>query len=103
MLSVTLSAMPTWGWIAIGFVVLLVIGKMRDERTNAGRVPEEEAGFDSVAGCEEALEDLRELVDFLKDPKKYHDFGAVIPKGALLVGPPGTGKTLLARSVAAEA
>ena len=103
MFSATLSDMPTWGWIVLGFLALLVIGKMRDERTNAGRVPEEEAGFDLVAGCEEALEDLRELVDFLKDPKKYHDFGAVIPKGALLVGPPGTGKTLLARSVAAEA
>ena len=96
MFSATLSDMPTWGWIVLGFLALLVIGKMRDERTNAGRVPEEEAGFDLVAGCEEALEDLRELVDFLKDPKKYHDFGAVIPKGALLVGPPGTGKTLLA-------
>lgn len=103
MLSASLSSMPTWGWVALGFVALLVIGKLQNKRENAGRVPEQEAGFGSVAGCEEALEDLRELVDFLKDPKKYHDFGAVIPKGALLVGPPGTGKTLLARSVAAEA
>jgi cell division protease FtsH len=60
-------------------------------------------GFASVAGCQEALEDLEELVDFLKDPAKYHEFGATNPRGALLVGPPGTGKTLLARSVAAEA
>ena len=103
MLSLTISAIPVWAWFVLGFFVLLAVGKLQDGRTNAGRVPEGEAGFSSVAGCQEALEDLRELVDFLKDPKKYHDFGAVIPKGALLVGPPGTGKTLLARSVAAEA
>ncbi len=102
-LALAISSIPVWGWVAGGFVALIVVGKLQNKRENAGRVPEEEAGFGSVAGCQEALEDLRELVDFLKDPKKYHDFGAVIPKGALLVGPPGTGKTLLARSVAAEA
>jgi cell division protease FtsH len=59
--------------------------------------------FKDVAGCEEAKEDLLEVVDFLKNPKKYLSIGAKIPKGVLLVGPPGTGKTLLARAVAGEA
>lgn len=59
--------------------------------------------FEDVAGCDEEKEELAEIVDFLKDPKKYNDLGARIPKGVLLVGPPGTGKTLLARAVAGEA
>ncbi len=59
--------------------------------------------FDDVAGADEEKEELKELVDFLKNPKKYTELGAKIPKGVLLVGPPGTGKTLLARAVAGEA
>lgn len=59
--------------------------------------------FTDVAGQEEAKENLIEIVDFLKNPKKYQEIGAKMPKGALLVGPPGTGKTLLARAVAGEA
>ncbi len=59
--------------------------------------------FDDVAGVDEAKEELIEVVDFLKEPKKYTDIGGKIPKGVLLVGPPGTGKTLLARAVAGEA
>ena len=59
--------------------------------------------FDNVAGLDEEKGELRELVDFLKAPKKYVDIGARIPKGVLLVGPPGTGKTLLAKAVAGEA
>lgn len=59
--------------------------------------------FDNVAGLEEEKEELKEVVDFLKTPKKYESLGAKIPKGVLLVGPPGTGKTLLARAVAGEA
>ncbi|MCI1209179.1 MAG: ATP-dependent zinc metalloprotease FtsH [Treponema sp.] len=59
--------------------------------------------FSDVAGVDEAKEELVEVVDFLKEPKKYTDIGGKIPKGVLLVGPPGTGKTLLARAVAGEA
>lgn len=59
--------------------------------------------FADVAGVDEAKEELSEIVDFLKKPKKYHDLGAKIPKGLLLMGAPGTGKTLLARAIAGEA
>lgn len=59
--------------------------------------------FKNVAGVDEEKEELSEIIDFLKDPKKYMNLGARIPKGVLLVGPPGTGKTLLARAVAGEA
>jgi cell division protease FtsH len=59
--------------------------------------------FDDVAGANEAKQDLQEVVDFLRQPQKYHDIGARIPRGVLLVGPPGTGKTLLARAVSGEA
>lgn len=59
--------------------------------------------FDDVAGCDEAKEDVVELVDFLKDPTKYSKLGGRIPRGVLMVGPPGTGKTLLARAIAGEA
>ncbi len=59
--------------------------------------------FDDVAGADEEKEELEEIVDFLKSPRKYTEMGARVPKGVLLVGPPGTGKTLLARAVAGEA
>jgi cell division protease FtsH len=59
--------------------------------------------FADVAGCDEAKEDVQEMVDFLKDPSKFQKLGGQIPRGALMVGPPGTGKTLLARAIAGEA
>ena len=70
--------------------------RARMSRTNS-------VNFSKVAGLEEEKEELEEIVDFLKNPKKYTDVGARIPKGVLLVGPPGTGKTLLAKAVAGEA
>lgn len=73
-------------------------------KTNARLAPSsKKATFDDVAGADEEKEELKEIVDFLKDNKKYTDIGARIPKGVLLLGPPGTGKTLLARAVAGEA
>src|SRR6185436_16753081 len=59
--------------------------------------------FQDVAGIDEAVQELREIVDFLKSPDKYQVLGGRIPKGVLLVGPPGTGKTLLGKAVAGEA
>ncbi|MDF2555830.1 MAG: cell division protein FtsH, partial [Microbacterium sp.] len=59
--------------------------------------------FQDVAGSDEAIEEMQEIKDFLKDPTKFQALGARIPKGVLLYGPPGTGKTLLARAVAGEA
>jgi cell division protease FtsH len=74
-------------------------------RSKARRYNEDQSRvtFDDVAGADEAKSDLQEEVDFLRQPLKYHNVGARIPRGVLLVGPPGTGKTLLARAVAGEA
>lgn len=78
---------------------------MQFGKSNAKVYVEAQTGktFDDVAGQDEAKEALTEIVDFLHNPKKYEEIGAIMPKGALLVGPPGTGKTLLAKAVAGEA
>jgi cell division protease FtsH len=78
----------------------LSFGKSRARIADARQV---RTTFKDVAGCDEAKNDLKEIVDFLKNPRKYTTIGAKIPRGALLVGAPGTGKTLLARAVAGEA
>jgi cell division protease FtsH len=98
--------------IVIALLYLLVFrrlgaggGAMTFGRSRAKLYAQEDlnVSFDDVAGLEEAVEELREVVDFLKNPEKYQSIGGRIPKGVLLVGPPGTGKTLLARAVAGEA
>ena len=102
-------------WI-LPIIMLVFIGQLLSRRmggmntmsfgkSGAKIYAESETGktFADVAGEDEAKEALREIVDFLHDPKKYADIGANLPKGALLVGPPGTGKTLLAKAVAGEA
>ncbi len=79
---------------------MMNFGKSRARMTEGKDHP---VTFDQVAGLKEEKEELEEVVDFLKDPRKYTRLGARIPKGVLLVGPPGTGKTLLAKAVAGEA
>jgi cell division protease FtsH len=72
-------------------------------KSKAKAVQNPKTTFKDVAGCDEAKEELSEIVDFLKNPTRFHDIGARIPHGCLLVGPPGSGKTLLAKAVAGEA
>ena len=72
-------------------------------KSPARRADSSKVRFDDVAGCDEEKAEMVELVEYLKDPKKYAKFGARLPKGFLLIGPPGTGKTLLAKAVAGEA
>jgi cell division protease FtsH len=108
------SLLVDWGpmLLLVGYFVWMA-RKMRNQqgsvlgfgRTRARRYTGETTSitFEDVAGADEAKADLQQIVDFLRHPKKYHDIGARIPRGVLLVGPPGTGKTLLARAVAGEA
>ena len=96
-----------------GIAILIVVmfsraqnganGAMTFSKSRAKLTVDGKVTFSDVEGAEEEKEELREIVDFMKTPKKYTEMGARIPKGVLLVGPPGTGKTLLARAVAGEA
>ncbi|MDE7095066.1 MAG: ATP-dependent zinc metalloprotease FtsH, partial [Anaeroplasmataceae bacterium] len=94
--------------ILIGFFIFLFRsqgnGKAFDFGKSTARLTRSKSvTFEDVAGCDEEKEELVEIIDFLKNPRKYSEIGARIPKGVLLVGPPGTGKTLLAKAVAGEA
>lgn len=84
-------------------LVLMALGKAQRKHATGVKGDVEHKSFDDIAGCDEAIEDLDDIVRYLKDPKQYDKLGAQAPKGALLSGPPGTGKTLLARAVASEA
>ncbi len=115
------QSMPIWLSILPTIIIVIIFivfwfffmqqsqgggGKMMSfgkSRAKAQIDPNNKKMFEDVAGAEEEKEELREIVDFLKNPKKYIELGARIPKGVLLVGPPGTGKTLLAKAVAGEA
>ena len=109
--SFWLNLIPTL--LMLGVMIFFFVFMMEDAgggkmssfgKTNAKMAPSsKKATFDDVAGADEEKEELKEIVDFLRDNKKYTEIGARIPKGVLLLGPPGTGKTLLARAVAGEA
>ena len=114
------TALPATPWsllLSVGFTALMVViiftmlrstqranNKAFNFGNNRAQLSKQDGvSFDDVAGNDEEKEELVEIVDFLKSPKKYQAMGARIPKGVLLTGPPGTGKTLLARAVAGEA
>ena len=98
--------------LVLVFLLFVMFGRSNSSQNPMGKFTKANARvgdsgkrvtFADVAGAEEEKEELREVVEFLKDPQKFTRLGARIPKGILLVGPPGTGKTLLARAVAGEA
>ena len=106
--GVLLNVIPTV--LLVGYMLWLLtkLGKSNNNSMDFGRSKaklseEAKAHFNDVAGLTEEKEEVAELIDFLKNPKKFQKMGARIPKGVLLVGPPGTGKTLLAKAVAGEA
>ncbi len=109
--SIWSTLLPIVGYVLVAVVFIIIImqtqggtkGAMSFAKTNARVNQNLKVRFTDVAGAEEEKAELAEVVDFLKNPKKFSELGARIPKGVLLVGPPGTGKTLFAKAVAGEA
>lgn len=114
------SWLETWGptillLVGTGIVCAVLFSRMNKSvnssnnsamefnKSRARRIDSSSVHFEDVAGCDAEKAEMVELVDYLKNPKKYTEFGAKLPKGVILVGPPGTGKTLLAKAVAGEA
>ncbi len=102
--------LPIFLIVMLGLFLMRQVGRtgsmvMSFGKSKAKVVAESETNttFDDVAGCDEAKEELVEIIEFLRNPRKFQALGGKIPKGVLLVGPPGTGKTLMARAIAGEA
>ena len=103
LLTVGIILLFIWSMLMVRMNNNNAMNNFTKARTVLGVPDGKKVTFDDVAGADEEKEELAEVVDFLRDPKKYTEIGARIPHGILLVGPPGTGKTLLARAVAGEA
>lgn len=104
------SVIPLIAFVVIGVVLMNRMGAMNSNKQafdfSKSRARLEDnirVRFDDVAGCDEEKEEMQEIIEYLKNPKKFSKMGARIPKGIIMVGPPGTGKTLLAKAVAGEA
>ena len=104
------SVIPLIAFVIVGLVLMNRMGAMNSNKQafdfSKSRARLEDnirVRFDDVAGCDEEKEEMQEIIEYLKNPKKFSKMGARIPKGIIMVGPPGTGKTLLAKAVAGEA